>query len=178
MYHQMQCPSPSNRLFILNTSTTSLLRRLDSLLILRRTSSTTLKRAHESSSGLERTLHVSNSWLAEQVNCDLVAFECALERDDGLEQERVGVLEVQVHECHHSDAHHLCLVERLHLVDVVFVDRGGDEFWLFGGSHLWLIDVFEGGHVCEEMLAVMFQVYLHLAAPADVPFFLLIRKWV
>lgn len=81
------------------------------------------------------------------MDLDLVALECALERDDGLDQQWVGVLEVQVHDGHHSYAHQLCLVECLHLVDVIFVDGGGDEFWLFGGAHLGLVDVFEGCHV-------------------------------
>jgi len=87
------------------------------------------------------------------VDLDLVAFECALEGDDRLDQERIGVLEVHVHDGHHSNAHDLRLVESLHLVDVVFVDGGGDELGLFSGSHLGLLDVFEGRHVCRETLA-------------------------
>jgi len=78
---------------------------------------------------------------------DFIALECALERDDGLDQERVGIFEVQMHNSHHSNAHQLCLEQSLHLLEIVFVDGGGDELGLFGGSHLGLIDVFESCHV-------------------------------
>jgi hypothetical protein len=136
-------------LFVLNTTTSSLLSSLDGLLVLCRCSASS-KRAHQSRSRLERTLQITNSWLAKEMDLDLIALECALKRDNGLNQEWVGVLEVQVHDGHHSNTHHLCLVESLHLVDVVFVDGGCDELGLFGRSHLGLFDVFEGGHIYSD----------------------------
>lgn len=136
-------------LFLLGTTTAGLLGSSNGLLILC-WSSTTLKTAHQSSGSLERTLQITDSFLAEQVDLDLVTLEYALERDDGLDQEWVGVLEVQVHDAHHSNAHELRLVESLHLVDIVLVVGGCDELGLFGGSHLWLLDIFKGGHVCRK----------------------------
>jgi hypothetical protein len=160
-------------LFFLGTTTSGLLRSLEGLLVLSGCSRS-LEAAHEPSSSLERTLQVSDSWLAEQVDLDLVAFECTLEGDDRLDQERVRVLEVQVHDSHHSHAHYLCLVESLHLLDIVFVVGGCDELGLLGAAHLRLLDVLQGCHVCSR--AVRSVLYETSGDPRCLPFFLLIRK--
>lgn len=82
------------------------------------------------------------------MDLDLVALERTLERDDRLDQERVGVLEVQVHDGHHSYTHHLRLEESLDLFEIVLVDGGCDELGFFRGSQLGRLDVFKGRHVC------------------------------
>lgn len=41
------------------------------------------------------------------MNFDQVALERALDREDGLDEKRVGVFEVDVHETHHGDSHQL-----------------------------------------------------------------------
>lgn len=78
---------------------------------------------HEASSGLPWSFELANSWLAEDVNLGDIALEHALQRDDRLNNERVGVLEVEVHECHHAYAHHLLLVGSLQLLLVVLHNR-------------------------------------------------------
>lgn len=109
--------------------------------------SSSRQRSHETTSSLERSLEITRSRSTEQVDLDNVALECALERDDALNEQRVGVLEVKVHESHHSTSHQLLLVCLLDSGAVVCVDGGSDKLGLVLRSHLWWLDVFEGGHV-------------------------------
>ncbi len=91
------------------------------------------------------------------MDLDLVGLECALQWDDGLDDERVGVLEVEMHHAHHAHAHELCLVESFYLVAIVFVNGGGDELGLFGGTHGGRLNVFEGCEVCAIVMLDIFQ---------------------
>ena len=77
-----------------------------------------------------------------------VGLEGALEGDDGLDEKGVGVLEVEMHDAHHKDAHHLRAEELLGLGEIVGVDGGGDELALLGGTHRRRLDVLESGEVC------------------------------
>jgi hypothetical protein len=166
-------------LFILDTAATSLLGRRNSLLVLRRCGSSACQVAQQPRSRLEWSLHVAIGGLAEEVDLDLVALECALERDDRLDQEGVGVLEVQVHDSHHCNSHQLCLVQRFHLIDVVLVDSGGNELGLFGGTHLGLLDVLQGGHVCKDASALVENAWSTARVTENIiPFFLLIWRCV
>jgi len=81
------------------------------------------------------------------MNFKQIALERAFQRDDALDQQRVRVLEVQVHDAHHADAHQLRLEHGAQLLLVVGVDRGGDQLGLFGGAHGRGLDVFEGGEI-------------------------------
>jgi hypothetical protein len=136
-----------NPLLLLGTATASPLSSLNGLLVASNLT-TLLERAHERSSSLERSLEVTLSWLAEEVDLDEVALEGALERDDGLDQERVGVLHVQVHHGHHADTHQLRLEESAELLDIVGVDGRGNELGLLGGSHGGGLNILERPEVC------------------------------
>lgn len=105
--------------------------------------------AHEAAASLEGALEVAGSGLAEQVDLDQVALEGALERDDALDEERVGVLEVEVHDAHHADAHQLGLVQLLELGHVVGVDRRGDGLGLLTAARRRRLHVLEDCHVCK-----------------------------
>lgn len=83
--HTEPFPRPTSRLFILNTTTSGLLSSLNSLLVLS-SRGTSLQAGHESGRGLEWSLEVSARRLSEEVNLDLVALECTLEWDNGLDQ--------------------------------------------------------------------------------------------
>jgi hypothetical protein len=132
-------------LLVLCATTTSLLGSLNALLI--RLDLATLHGAHESSGCLEWSLELATRWLAEEVDLDEIALESALEWNNALDEERVRVLEVDVHDSHHADTHKLCAEESLELLLVVCVNGGGYGFWLLGGTHWGWLDVFEDGHV-------------------------------
>lgn len=66
------------------------------------------------------------------MDLDHVALEGALDGDDALDEEGVGVLEVEVHEGHHADTHELASERGADLLGIVGVDGGGDEFALLG----------------------------------------------
>lgn len=100
----------ARRLLVLDAATASTLSSLDALLV--RLDIAALHGAHEARGGLPGAGEVARRRLPEQVHLDEVAFEGALERDDGLDEQRVRVLHVQVHDGHHADAHHLALEER------------------------------------------------------------------
>lgn len=133
-------------LLLLGTTTAGTLGSLDGLAV---TLGSTLHTAHEAGSGLERSLEVTGSGLAENVYLEEVALEGALERDDALDEEGVGVLEVQMHDDHHAHAHQLRSEGLLELGGIVGVDRSRDELALLGGAHGRGFDVLEGGHVCD-----------------------------
>lgn len=83
--------------------------------------------ASEQGRGLEGSLEVAGGWLAEEVDLDHVALERALDRGDGLHEERVGVLHVQVHEAHHRRAAVDGLERAVQLLQVVVAHRGHVE---------------------------------------------------
>jgi len=57
-----------------------------------------------------------------------------------------------MHDSHHSKTHHLRLVERLHLLNIVAVYCCCDKLALLSGSQRRWFDVFEGGEVCGLVL--------------------------
>lgn len=135
-----------DRLLLLGTAAASTLGSLNSLLVA--LSSATLETGHEASSLLEGTLEVAAGGLAEDVDLGKVGLEGALEGDDGLDEEGVGVLEVEVHDAHHEDAHHLGAEELLGLGEIVGVDGGGDELALLSRAHRRRLDILESGEIC------------------------------
>jgi hypothetical protein len=140
----------AQRLLLLSTTTTSLLSSLNALLIsLDITRVRATHHATEATGSFPGTLELAHSRLAEEVDLDEVALERALEGDDRLDEERVGVVEVQVHNAHHADAHELRLEQAAQLLLVVGVHGCGDDFGLFGAAHGGGLDVFHHGHVCE-----------------------------
>jgi hypothetical protein len=132
-------------LLVLCATATSLLCSLNALLV--SFNLTTLHSAHEASGCLKWSLELATRWLAEEVDLDQVSLESALDWDDALDEERVCVLKVDVHDGHHADTHELCAEEGLELLLVVGVNGGGDGLWLLGGTHWGWLDVFEDGHV-------------------------------
>lgn len=122
------CDILEDCLLFLGTTTASPLGGLNSLLIALRGAA--LETSHDSSALLERTLEVATGGLAEHVDLDQVGLDGALDGDDGLDEQRVGVLHVQVHEAHHGNAHQLRSEGLLDLRRVVGVDGGGDELAL------------------------------------------------
>jgi hypothetical protein len=105
--------------------------------------------AHETARGLPGSLEFANCRLSEQVNLDQVALEGALEGDDGLDEERVGVLEVKVHDGHHADTHDLALEQAAELLSVVCVHSGGDGLGLLSRSHGCGLNVLDDGEICR-----------------------------
>lgn len=141
-------------LLLLGTTTAGSLGGLDGLLV---ALGRTLHAGHEAGGGLEGPLEVAGGRVAEDVDLEQVALEGGLERDDALDQQRVGVLEVEVHDDHHAHAHQLRPKRLLELAHVVRVDRGRDQLALLGGAHRGRLDVFEGGHVCRGAMEVSSQ---------------------
>lgn len=133
-------------LLLLGTTTASPLGSLDGLLV---ALGRALHAGHEAGGGLEGPLEVSGGRVAEDVDLEQVALEGGLERDDALDQQRVGVLEVEVHHHHHAHAHQLRPEGLLELAHVVRVDRGRHQLALLGGAHRGRLDVLQGGHVCR-----------------------------
>lgn len=82
------------------------------------------------------------------MDLDHVALEGALEGDDALDEKRVGVLEVDVHESHHGNTHGLTTESGANLLRIVGVDGGGDKLALLGRAHGGGLDVLESGKVC------------------------------
>ena len=134
-------------LFLLNASTACPLSLLNTLLVSLDLPSTT--HSHKASRSLPRSLQIPSSRLAEQMDLDQVSLKCALQRDDRLDEKRIGVLEVQMHNAHHSNTHELRLEHATKLLQIVGVNSGGDEFGLFGAAHWGWFDVFEGREVCK-----------------------------
>lgn len=73
-----------------------------------------------------------------------------------LDDERVGVFHVQMHDTHHGAPGQLRLERFAHLLHVVGVDRRGDELGLFLAAHGGWFYVFERCHVylffCQPMI--------------------------
>jgi hypothetical protein len=130
---------------VLDTTTTGTFGSLDALLI--RLDFTTGHRSHHTTRRLPRSLQITSRRLAHEVDLDKVTLESALERDDGLYEQRVRVLEVNVHDSHHADAHQLRLVELAELLEIVGFDRGRDKLGLFARAHGRRLDVLDDGHI-------------------------------
>lgn len=166
---------PVLSLFLLGTTTARLLSSLDGLLVT--LGRTLLHGAHEPSSLLEGTLEVANGRLAVDVDLDEVALEGALDGEDALDEKRVGVLHVEVHDGHDGNAHHLTAEESAELVLVVGLDGGGDELAFFGGAHWRGLDVLEGGEVywgVEKLVLLRALGVWWRVGLVNLPFFLLI----
>lgn len=88
------------------------------------------------------------------MDLDHVVLESALEGDDALDEKRVGVVHVQVHESHHGHTHSLATESGADLLVVVGVDGGGDELALLGGAHGGGLNILEGGEVCKVLVSV------------------------
>src|SRR5690242_18453976 len=141
-----QIRSHKTILFVLDTTTAGTLSSLNALLV--GLDLTSLHRTHEATGSLPGASKLTGGGLAEEVDLDEVALEGALEGNNGLDQERVGVLHVEMHESHHADTHHLALEEGLELLEIVGLDGGCDELGLLAGSHGRGLDVLDNGHVC------------------------------
>jgi hypothetical protein len=145
---------PDTDLLLLGTTPASLLGSLNRLLIA--LDGTALEPAHESRGSLERTLEVTGGGLAEEVDLGHVVLEGALEGDDALDEEGVGVVEVEVHDAHHGDTHQLRPHHGLDLREIVGVDGGGNKLALLGRTHRRRLDVFQGGQVySREIMSVL-----------------------
>jgi hypothetical protein len=132
-------------LLVLDTATTSTLGSLNALLI-----SLDLASRHSSHHATRRlpwSGQIAGCGLAQEMNLDEVALESALEWDDGLDEKRVGVLEVDVHDRHHADTHELRLVELAELLEIVGLDRGRDKLGFFAGAHGGRLNVLDDSHV-------------------------------
>ena len=82
------------------------------------------------------------------MDLDEVRLQGALERNDALDEEGVGVLKVEMHDAHHRDSHHLRAHQGLELSGIVGVNRGGNKLALLRRAHRRRLDIFEGGEVC------------------------------
>lgn len=141
-----QIRSRKTILFVLDTTTAGTLSSLDALLV--GLDLTSLHRTHEATGSLPGASELTGGGLAEEVDLDEVALKGALEGNNRLDQERVGVLHVEMHESHHADTHHLALEEGLELLEIVGLDGGCDELGLLAGSHGRGLDVLDNSHVC------------------------------
>ena len=88
-------------LLVLNTTSACLFGGFDAFLV--GLDITGTLHAHQTARGLPGSLELANGRLSEQVDLDQVALKGALEGNDGLDEEGVGVLEVEVHDGHHAD---------------------------------------------------------------------------
>jgi hypothetical protein len=145
---QMHLLKPTSLLRLDSTSTgtfclfNALLVGLDSI--------TASVHAHQTARCLPGSLELADCRLSEQVNLDQVALEGTLERDDGLDEERVGVLEVEMHDSHHADTHDLTLEQAAELLRVVCVHSGSDGLGLLGRSHRGGLNVLDDCEVCQS----------------------------
>jgi len=102
---------------------------------------------HEAAAALEGTSKVSGGGLTEDVDLDQIGFDGALERDDRLDQQRVGVLHVQVHHTHHAYTHQLAAHQLAQLSLVVVHIGGCHGLGLLAGAQGRGLDVLERRHV-------------------------------
>lgn len=99
--------------------------------------------AEKAVGSLKGTLEVTSRWLPEDVDLNQIRFESALQRDDRLDQKRVGVLEVQMHDGHHANAHELALNELAELALIVLHVGSCDRTRLLAASKRSRLDVFQ-----------------------------------
>jgi len=64
-----------------------------------------IKRTAEHASNLERPLKVSSSGFSKDVDGDRLGVVQVLDAHESLDEERLGELEVDVHDGHHGDSH-------------------------------------------------------------------------
>lgn len=133
-------------LLLLNTTTPILLSGLNGSLV-----GLGCTGGHESTTGLEGTSEITSSGLAEEVDLGEVGLKGALERDDGLDKEGVGVLEVQVHHTHHADTHQLAAKLLAQLTIVVIHVGSGNGLGALGATHRSRLDILQSGHVCGRV---------------------------
>src|SRR5271155_2803203 len=115
-------------LFLLRTTTAASLCRLNTGLV---ALDLRLSHAHHATRCLPGPLEIPNGRLAEQINLGKITLDGAFDGNYRLNEERVGVFEVEMHKCHHRNAHQLALVCSRHLTIVVLLNRSGDKFWFF-----------------------------------------------
>lgn len=85
-------------------------------------------------------------------------------RDTYLDQERVGILEINVHNSHHAHTHELSSENLLEFAGVVGMYRRSNELGFIGTSHRCWLDIFEGSHICSVLAKdVLEQATLHYA---------------
>jgi len=132
-------------LFILDTTTACSLGSLDALFI--RLDLSSAHGAHHTAGGLPGSCQITCSRLSEEMDLDEVTLESALERDNGLDEQRIGVLEINVHHTHHANAHELGLEKLAQFLEIVGFDGGGDELGLFARAHGRRLDVLDDGHI-------------------------------
>jgi hypothetical protein len=146
-------------LLLLDTAPPVLLRALN-----RRLVALDLARAHahEAGSGLEGALQITRSGLAKHVDLDEVRLQRALDGEDRLDQEGVGVLEVQVHDTHHADAHELRAEAVAQLLLVVLHDGGRHGARFVGRAHLRGLDVFERSQVCSQSIISTQVIHIYI----------------
>jgi hypothetical protein len=135
-------------LLVFDTTTSCLFCGFNTLLIGLDTITGTLH-AHQTARCLPGSLELADGRLSEQVDLDQVALEGTLEGDDGLDEERVGVLEVEMHDTHHANTHKLALEQAAELLRVVCVHGGSDGLGLLGRSHGSRLNVLDDGKVCQ-----------------------------
>lgn len=132
-------------LLVLDTTTAGTLGCLDALLV--GLDLTAGHGTHHATSRLPWSRQLTSRRLSQEVNLDQVALESALEWDDGLDEKRVRVLEVEVHDGHHANTHQLGLVELAELLEIVGLDRGCDELGLFARTHGSGLHILDYSHV-------------------------------
>jgi len=150
------------RLLFLGSTTTAALSSLHGLLVSLNLAAR--QATKQTGARLPRSLQITGGRLAEDVDFDEVGLEHALQRDDALDQQRVGVLEVQVHDAHHADAHELGTDQRTPLLLVIGLDGRGDALGFFGAAHLRWLNVLDDRHV---LLLVDLQLDIEVYAKDD-----------
>lgn len=113
--------------------------------------------AEEAVSSLEGPLEIASGGLSKDMNLHQVRFKSALERDDRLDQKGVGVVEVQVHHGHHTNAHKLALDELTELTLVVVHVGGRDRAGLLAASERSGLDVLQCGKVFRQEKLVNYR---------------------
>lgn len=132
-------------LLLLRTTSSCSLRCFDRCLV---SDGCSLTHTHHATACLPWALQLASCGLPKDVNFDQVTFQRTLDRKDGLDEERVGIFQVDMHEAHHGNSHQLRFVLRLELAAVVFLDGGGDELGLLTRSHGCRFDILQGCEVC------------------------------
>ncbi|KAI3487496.1 hypothetical protein L1887_48600 [Cichorium endivia] len=96
---------------------------------------------------LEGALEIAGGGLAPDPELGHVGLERVLEREDGLDDERVGVAEVEVHEADHGAAHEDAARGLGDLGEVVVAVGGGDELAGLLRHGVLGVDVLDDGKV-------------------------------
>src|SRR2546430_11097777 len=118
----MRCRHPSKRIFLLllDTSLPASLRRFNTLLV-----SFNLALLHapkQTSTCFPRPLEVSLGRFSQEVDLGQLRLKNTLQWDDALDEQGIRVLEIQVHDTHHADAHELGPDQGTQLLVVVRLD--------------------------------------------------------